>query len=309
MVACCCGSPLFPDCRLYTDSILTTALYGQCRFVQEDDVRKPKVKNWTKFAPCCLCCGRYCGRALCAQFWRQLREMQHRTPLGPWQCSRQSMSTRKVQDRNGCMQSRQRFLHQQGDVPVQYQSTAPQGRCVKGGGTKQIVLSLSKQYTDKQGWEAAELAPRVARAVPEHSLGSSRTGAASARRAPSDAHCGTRRIASCGKIASSSYEGALRASGTDGVMTRPFCTTEEGKTLFRSVPILLDFSMDGALRKTSWVAARAFGVVTTLLGLAVRVKTPDFEEIASLVQPEKYNKFLGEMWDVSGLPLSWDPML
>ena len=28
---------------------------------------------------------------------------------------------------------------------------------VKDGGTKQIVLSLSKQYTDLQGWEAAEL--------------------------------------------------------------------------------------------------------------------------------------------------------
>ena len=36
------------------------------------------------------------------------------------------------------------------------------GGSVKDGGTKQIVLSLSKQYTDKQGWEAAELAPRVA---------------------------------------------------------------------------------------------------------------------------------------------------
>ena len=64
--------------------------------------------------------------------------------------------------RNGCTQSRQRFLHQLGDIPVQYQSTAPQGRSVKDGGTKQIVQSLSKQHTDKQGWEAAELAPRVA---------------------------------------------------------------------------------------------------------------------------------------------------
>ena len=32
-----------------------------------------------------------------------------------------------VQDRNGCTQSRQRFLHHLGDIPVQYQSTAPQG--------------------------------------------------------------------------------------------------------------------------------------------------------------------------------------
>ena len=30
---------------------------------------------------------------------------------------------------------------------------------MKDGGTKQIVLNLGKQHTDKQGWEA-ELAPR-----------------------------------------------------------------------------------------------------------------------------------------------------
>ena len=72
------GSPLFPDCRLYTDSTLTTALFVQYRFVQEDDVRKPKVESWTNFAPCCLRCGRYCSRARCAQYWWQLRETQHR---------------------------------------------------------------------------------------------------------------------------------------------------------------------------------------------------------------------------------------
>ena len=71
----------------------------------------------------------------------------------------------------------------------------PQGGCVKNGGTKQIVLSLSKQCTDTQGWVAAELAPRVAaRRWLQHRAGVCR----SARRAPSDAHSGTRRIASCG---------------------------------------------------------------------------------------------------------------
>ena len=32
-----------------------------------------------------------------------------------------------VQDWNGCLQSRRRFLHQLGDTPVMCQSTAPQG--------------------------------------------------------------------------------------------------------------------------------------------------------------------------------------
>ena len=77
-------------------------------------------------------------------------------------------------------------------------------------------------------------------------------------------------------------------------MTRPFYTTEEEKSHFRSVPQPLDFSLGGALRKTPWIAERAFGVVTSRLGLAVRVKT-DSEEVVRLVQPENYTKFLGEL--------------
>ena len=48
-------------------------------------------------------------------------------------------------------------------------------------------------------------------------------------------------------------------------------------------------------------------MVTTRLGLAVRVKTTDFEEVVKLVPPENYTKFLGEKRDVSGPPLSWGP--
>ena len=47
-----------------------------------------------------------------------------------------------------------------------------------------------------------------------------------------------------------------------------------------------------SLAETSWLAERAFGVVTTRLGLAVRVKTTDFEDVVKLVQPENYTKFL-----------------
>ena len=65
-----------------------------------------------------------------------------------------------VQDWNGCVQRRQRFLHEPGDTPVLYQSAATQTG--KVGDAKQIVLNLSKQHADKQGREAAELAPRGA---------------------------------------------------------------------------------------------------------------------------------------------------
>ena len=54
-----------------------------------------------------------------------------------------------VQDRNGC--ACRAVSASAGDVPVLYQSTSPIRGCVKDGGTKHSVLSLSKQYTDKTG--------------------------------------------------------------------------------------------------------------------------------------------------------------
>ena len=66
-----------------------------------------------------------------------------------------------------------------------------------------------------------------------------------------------------------------------------------GKTLFRSVPLLLELSLDGVFRKAAWLAHHAYGVVTTRMELALRV---DFEEIVELVQPENYSKILGRVW-------------
>ena len=57
----------------------------------------------------------------------------------------------------------------------------------------------------------------------------------------------------------------------------------------------------------AWLADRASGVVSTRLGHAVRVIAADFEEVVKLVQPENYNEFVGELRDVSGLPLAWSP--
>ena len=129
-----------------------------------------------------------------------------------------------VKDQNGCLQSRQRLLHQLGDIPVQYQSTALQKANVKDCGTKQLVLSLSKQYTGKQGWEAAELAPRVAaRRWLQH-----RAGVKLFDVRPPTRIFRREELRVVAQIASPTYDG-LRANGTDGVMTRPFCTTEEEK--------------------------------------------------------------------------------
>ena len=109
------------------------------------------------------------------------------------------------------------------DIPVQYQSPAPQGGNAKDDGTKQIVLGLSKQYTHKKGWEAAELASRVAaRRWLQH-----RAGVEVFDVRPPTRIVGREELQVVARIASSTYDGPLRASGTDGAVTRPVYTTEE----------------------------------------------------------------------------------
>ena len=94
---------------------------------------------------------------------------------------------------------------------------------MKDDGTNQNALSLSKPYTDKQVWEAAELASRVAaRRWLQHRAGVEVFDARFPTRI-----VGREELQVVDRIASSTYDGALRASGTDGVMTRPFYTTEE----------------------------------------------------------------------------------
>ena len=98
-----------------------------------------------------------------------------------------------VQDRNDCVQSRLRFLQQLEDVPVQYQSPAPQGGSVKDGGTKQIVLSLNKT-THRQTRLGSGGTCTASRS---ETLVATQSRRGCVRCAPSDPHCWTRGIAGC----------------------------------------------------------------------------------------------------------------
>ena len=185
---------------------------------------------------------------------------------------------------------------QLGNTLLLYQSAAPQGGKVGDGGTTQMVLNLSEQHTVKQEREAAERATRVAaRRWLQHRAGGG------PRRASTDASGWTRRVAGGGPGECIACQWGRWSDGPSYPHNRG------SKILFRSVPLPLDFSLDGALRKTAWLADRAYGVVTTRMGLAVRVLAADLEESIKLVQPDNYSKFLGELWDVSGLPLSCGP--
>ena len=84
------------------------------------------------------------------------------------------------------------------------------------------------------------------------------------------------------------------------MMARPFYATKNEKTLLTSVHLALEFSMDGALKKATWLADRVLAPIR--MGLAVRVLEADFEEIVKLVQPRNYNKFLDQRCELVVVP-------
>ena len=174
-----------------------------------------------------------------------------------------------VQDRNGCMQSCQRFLHQLGDFPVQYQSTAPQGGNVEDGGTKQIVLSL-RQTIHRQTTLGSGETRTTSRS---ETMVAAQSRCGSVRCAPSDAHCWTQGIAS-GCPDCQLHLRWSTACKWNGRRDDPTIPHDRG----RNNPLPLRASTSGfltgrSLAETSWLGERAFGVVTTRLGLAVRQQT------------------------------------
>ena len=99
--------------------------------------------------------------------------------------------------------------------------------------------------------------------------------------------------------------GARRVSETDGVVTRPFYTTEE-----KSVPwfYLWISHWKKPCEKTSWLGRSCFWCGDDAHGASCKSKNNRLRwKVVKLVQPENYNKFLGELRNVSGLPLSLGP--
>ena len=99
----------------------------------------------------------------------------------------------------------------------------------------------------------------------------------------------------------------MRASGQGGVITRrEFFVTDADKAKHK-----LDLLEEGtslelgvALKQATWFGESCYGIVNTRRGRAIRVKAEDHAKVAEQVRPGDANKFLGEKWEVSGLPVA-----
>ena len=74
--------------------------------------------------------------------------------------------------------------------------------------------------------------------------------------------------------------------------------------LYRAAPLPLDISLESAVRQASFFGEKAYGVVPFARGFGVRVQTADYQEILTQIQPENARQFIGNRWEISGLPLA-----
>ena len=99
----------------------------------------------------------------------------------------------------------------------------------------------------------------------------------------------------------------LRHSGKDGFLTRTFAEATTGLGELATVPLPEGTPLSGALQKAAFLAEKALGVVTTRRGFGVRVCKEDFTTVIQKVRPEDYTRFVGERYEVTGLPCSMGP--
>ena len=95
----------------------------------------------------------------------------------------------------------------------------------------------------------------------------------------------------------------LKVSGTDSVFVREFFEGKEDAQRHKIVPFRQDTDLAAASRQAAKIGHHC-GIVKTFKGFALRVLSDQFEEAVHMVRPRDAAGFLGNKYEVSGLPQS-----
>jgi len=100
-------------------------------------------------------------------------------------------------------------------------------------------------------------------------------------------------------------ETVLKASGKDGVFTRPFFATEEDRLVHKVVWLPTDTKLQEANRQAERME-KALGLVANSRGLGIRVPAVEAEAATSvLLGPEAAADLKKEQWEISNVPFTW----
>ena len=163
-----------------------------------------------------------------------------------------------VEGAGGRWQVCRRFLFQLGAIPVTYMEDKPK-REFKPDSVK-VVLSISKSCTDADTWShacknATELTKQWLRQRAKVEFLDVR---------PPTRQAGVEDVLQIVVfVFAFAFTILLRASGKDGVITRPFFESDADKNMYRCVPLDTGISVQAALRQADFLGDQAFGVIAT----------------------------------------------
>ena len=96
----------------------------------------------------------------------------------------------------------------------------------------------------------------------------------------------------------------LGSSGMDGVWVREFWDASSDRDRYKIVPLPLDMSSQQASDKATFLGSVCVGVMPCGRGFGVRVLASDFKFVLHKLRPNDADQFLGDRWEISGLPCS-----
>ena len=196
-----------------------------------------------------------------------------------------------VEDPSTRWQTRRRFLIQLGTTPVTYMEGKPKKSFVAD--SVKVVLTCAKQHTDADAWAHAS---RNAQELTKKWLKLRARFDFLDVRPPTRIAGATDGLQVIVFVPVSAWIPILRASGVDGIFVRQFIESDHDRGIYRAVPMPVEATLATCLGQAQFLGEKAFGVVPYGGGFGIRVKSADFEEVLSLLQPEKRDQFLGKTW-------------
>ena len=205
-----------------------------------------------------------------------------------------------VRDKNGIEKVRHRVLYQLSVEAVTFQC---QGEKVAvQADSSKVVLQVKESRVGKETWATVLHNPRVAA---RQWLAKITEVTALEVFPPTRLQARPDELQLVALLPATDIAKVLRKSGVKGVVARPFYTADLDRQKFGFVPLPSEVNLEGALAKANWLGDRAYGVHPCGKGWSIMVEAAEKEQLTRQLRPDDAEKFVGQRWEISGLPVNF----
>ena len=188
---------------------------------------------------------------------------------------------------------------QLGSNPVSYMEGKPRKPVVPD--SIKVVLTYAKRHTDAEAWESAL---KNAQDLTKKWLKLRAKVEFWDVRPPTRIAVASDTLQVIVFVPVSARTALFRASGLDCIFVCQFIDSDQDRAIYKAVPMSVDATLSTCIGQAQFLGENAFGVVSYGAGFGIQVKSLDFDEILSLLKPQKREQFICKTWEISGLPVA-----